>query len=276
MKDAKNGTESVLAPTATNQLRSFHMTPHEYLCRVLASQEMRDTDVQVVRSLRDELAAFLGRQLGSGPRIYYGGSYGKHTMIREAFDLDLVVYFPPTDSRSLAEIFGAVHQALVRGKYVVEPQTVALRLPYQAGFHVDVVPGRALASDFLYATLYKNSNPPSTLKTSLKVHIDAVRKTELRQIVRLLKLWRVRHGVPLKTFALEILAARALAGKRRDDYGTAMWTIFQYMSKEVPTVRLQDPANTNNVLDLTMQERSSATQAAANSLSAQSWSQILW
>ena len=252
------------------------MTPHEYLSQLLASQEMRDPDLRVIRSLRDELAAFLGRQLGSGPRIYYGGSYGKHTMIREAYDLDLVVYFPPTDARSLAEIFGAVHQALVRGKYVVEPQTVALRLPYEAGFHVDVVPGRALESDFLYATLYKNSNPPSTLKTSLKVHIDAVRKTELRQIVRLLKLWRLRHGIPLKTFALEILAARALAGRRPDDYGTAMWKIFQYMAKEMATVRLQDPANTNNVLDLTVQERSSVAQAAAKSLSAQTWGEILW
>lgn len=251
------------------------MTPHEYLCQVLGSQEMRDQDLQVIRSLREELVGHLGRQLGSGPRFYYGGSYGKGTMIREAFDLDLVVYYPHTEARRLADIFGAVHQALVNGKYVVHPRTVALRLPYEAGFHVDVVPGKAQDASFLYATLYKNSQPPSTLQTSLKVHIDAVRKTELRQIVRLLKLWRLRHGVPLKTFALEILAARALAGQRRDDYGNALWTIFKFMSKEMLTVRLEDPANTNNILDLTPQERSAAQQAAAQALGAQNWNQIL-
>jgi hypothetical protein len=253
------------------------MTSHEYLRQVLASQEMRDQDLRVIRSLRDELVAHLGRQLGSSPRIYYGGSYGKETMIRESFDLDLVVYYPHTESRTpLAQIFGAVHQALVNGKYVVHPQTVALRLPYEAGFHVDVVPGRAQDASFLYATLYKNSQPPSTLQTSLKVHIDAVRKTDLRQIVRLLKLWRLRHGVPLKTFALEILAARALTGHRRDDYGKALWTIFQFIAKEMRTVRLEDPANTNNILDITLQDRNSAAQKALESLSAQNWNQILW
>lgn len=252
------------------------MTAHEYLRQVLTSQEMRDQDLRVIQSLRDELAAYLGRQLGSGLRIYYGGSYGKETMIREAFDLDLVLYYPHTESRSLAQIFGAVHQALVNGKYVVHPQTVALRLPSEAGFHVDVVPGRAQDASFLYATLYKNSQPPSTLQTSLKVHIDAVRKTDLRQIVRLLKLWRLRHRVRLKTFALEILAARALARQPRDDYGKALWTIFQFMAKEMLTVRLEDPANTNNLVDITSQDRNSAAQTASESLAAQNWSQILW
>jgi hypothetical protein len=209
---------------------------------------MRDGDLRVIRSLREEIAGHLGRQLGSGARIYYGGSYGKDTMIREAFDLDLVVYYPHSDRRSLAEIFGEVHSALVTGAYSVHPQTVALRLPYQGGFHVDVVPGRAQDASFLYATLYKNSQPPSSLQTSLKVHIDAVRKTDLRHIVRLLKLWRLRHSVPLKTFALEILAARALHGQRGDDYANAMWAVFQFMAKNMSTVRVEDPANTNNIL----------------------------
>jgi hypothetical protein len=83
-------------------------------------------------------------------------------------------------------------------------------------------------------------------------------------------------GVPLKTFALEILAARALAGQRRDDDGKALWMIFQFMSKDILTVRLEDPANTNNILDLTPQERSAAQQAAVQALSAQNWNQILW
>jgi hypothetical protein len=252
------------------------MTPHEYLRQVLASQEMRDQDLRVIRLLRDELAAYLGRQLGPGPRIYYGGSYGKGTMIREAFDLDLVVYYPHTESRSLAQIFGAVHQALVNGKYVVHPHTVALRLPYKAGFHVDVVPGRAQDASFLYATLYKNAQPPSTLQTSLKVHIDAVRLTELRQIVRLLKLWRLRHGVPLKTFALEILAGRALAGQSPKEYGAAFRTILQFMAKRLTTVRLEDPVNTNNVLDITLHDRNSAAETASQSLGAQYWKQIIW
>jgi len=252
------------------------MTPHEYLVEVLGAQEMREQDLRAIRSLREELTSYLGRQLGSGPRIYYGGSYGKDTMIREAFDLDLVVYYPHTDSSSLAQIFGTVHRALVNGNYEVHPQTVALRLPYQAEFHVDVVPGRALDASFLYATLYKNSQPPSTLQTSLKKHVDAVRKSELRQIVRLLKIWRLRNRVPLKSFALEILAARALAGQFRHDYSKALLATLQFMARELSTVRLEDPANRNNVLDVTFHDRAGAAEIAARSIAAQSWNQIIW
>lgn len=252
------------------------MTPHQYLSGVLAAQEMRDQDLQRIRGLRDELSAHLSRQLGGGPRVYYGGSYGKGTMIRDSFDLDLVVYYPHTETRTLRQLFGTVHQALVNGNYIVHPQTVALRLPYESSFHVDVVPGRAQDHTFRYATLYKNTEPPSSLQTSLKVHIDAVRKSELRQLVRLLKIWRLRHSVPLKTFALELVAARALADRRRDEYATAFRTILEFIAQHMPGVRLEDPANTSNILEVSVQNRAAAAQAAARSLGARTWPEIVW
>lgn len=246
---------------------------HEYLVQILKSQELREQDLAPLRTVRDALATHLGRHLTPQPRIYYGGSYGKHTMIREAFDLDLVVYFPHTDQRSLANIFGAVHEALVAGKYIVHPQTVALRLPFKGGFHVDVVPGRAEDGSFQYANLYKRSQPPAELRTSLKVHIDAVRRTGLGPIVRLLKLWRLRQGVLLKTFALELLAARVMANQQPGDYGNAVATILQFIEKEIPAIRLVDPANPANVLEITPQERKSAAEAAAQSLG-MSWKAV--
>jgi hypothetical protein len=252
------------------------MTPHDYLSHVLATQEMLDSDLRLIQALRNQLAAHLNRHLGAEPRVYYGGSYGKDTMIKDRFDLDLVVYYPHTETRTLAEIFGTVHGALVSGGYVVHPQTVALRLPYESGFHVDVVPGRAQDGTFRYATLYKNTVPPSSLQTSLKVHIDAVRKTELRPLVRLLKIWRLRHDVPLKTFALEIIAARALTGLKKDEYGGALLTILGFVAKQMTHVRLEDPANTANALDISQHERTRAAQAATQSLAARRWEDIVW
>lgn len=252
------------------------MTGHAYLSQVLQSQGMRDQELDLVQSTRDGLFTLLSREFAGAPRIYYGGSYGKKTMIREAFDLDLVVYFPPTERRSLGELFGAVHSTLANAGFTVHPQTVALRLPGQGGFHVDVVPGRAQDDSFLYATLYKNTQPPSTLQTSLKVHIDAVRTTELGPIVRLLKLWRLRHAVPLKTFALELLAARALKGLAKDDLATAVITVLRYISTEMGRVRLEDPANTNNVLEVTAHDCAVAAQLAARCVGERYWEQIVW
>ena len=249
------------------------MTPQAYLTQVLQSQELRAQDMNLVQTTRDVLHTHLSRDLGGTPRIYYGGSYGKDTMIRDAFDLDLVVYFPHTDRRPLDELFGAVHRSLVKTRLKVYPQTVALRLPGEGGFHVDVVPARAHDDTYRYATLHRNTQPPSTLQTSLKVHIEAVRG--IRQIVRVLKLWRLRNAVPLKTFALEILAARGLDGLPKDDLAVAVVNVLRFIATQMETVRLVDPANSNNVLEVTANDRRAAAKIATASLGA-TWGQVVW
>jgi hypothetical protein len=252
------------------------MTAHEYLRQVLAGHELTDREREGIQSLRDALYRHLAQRLPGGVRIYYGGSWAKGTMIRDAYDLDLVVYFPSEPRTPLDRIFSAVHQALNDTRCEVHPQTVALRLPVTSSFHVDVVPARAHDTTFQYATIYRNTQPPSTLQTSLEAHIRAVRGTDLAPIVRLLKLWRLRHSVPLKTFALEIVAARALAGKARGDYAAAVLETLRFMAAQMSDVRLEDPANTNNLLDLTTQARRDTAGAAAACLEAVRWDQIIW
>ena len=252
------------------------MTPHDYLCGVLISQDMGREDLRIIRTLRGQVEGALRQQLGAAPRMYYGGSYGKGTMIREAFDLDLVVYYPHTEVATLGAVYGTVHNALIKTGYTVEPKTVALRLPYRAAFHVDVVPGKAHDSTFRYATLFKNTTPVSSLQTSLKVHIEEVKATGLAPIVRLLKVWRLRHNVPLTTFALEIVARRALSGQRRDDYAEALRVVWRFMQSSLSTARLVDPANTNNILELSATDRLLAVQQASNALNAQLWNDIVW
>lgn len=102
------------------------MTPHDYLCGVLLSQSMRDQDLAMIRGLRDQIEARLRQHVGVTPRIYYGGSYAKGTMIREAFDLDIIVYYPHTEMATLSQIFAFTHRALTSSSYIVEPKTVAL------------------------------------------------------------------------------------------------------------------------------------------------------
>lgn len=252
------------------------MTGHEYLRRVLSSQDLTASQMDGLQSLRDALHRHLASDLSAGVRIYYGGSYAKGTMIRESYDLDLVVYFPPEPRTPLVNIFGTVHRSLKACGCDVHPQTVALRIPVTSTLHVDVVPGRAQDSSFRYATLHRNTNPATTLQTSLKVHIEAVRGTDLAPIVRLLKIWRLRHGVPLKTFALEILAARALAGKRRNDYASAVVEVLRVIAMQMDHVRLVDPANANNILEITAEDRRAAAAAASAALSDPAWNHVIW
>lgn len=249
------------------------MTGHEYLAGVLYSQKMQLQDLMTLRQLREKIEGVLRNEYGSYPRFYYGGSYGKKTMIRAAFDLDIVIYFPPTETSTLKTIYRSVHQTLIDADYQVNPKTVSLQLPYNEGFHIDVVPGRAQDNTYYYATLYKNGED-STRQTSIKIHIDSVR--DCREIIKLMKLWRFRHSLEWKTFALEQTVIRALAGKWKANYERCLTTVFEFIQDNILTIRLVDPANSNNVIEMSQQIRNAVLRAAVNSLQAQYWSQIVW
>jgi hypothetical protein len=251
------------------------MTPHDYLVTVLRNQELTAQQLQDLRALRERIEAWLRGQFGSQLRVYYAGSYGKQTMIRASYDLDLVLYFPPTERASLQDIFWSVHRRLTDGGYHVVPRTVALRLPYTAEFHVDIVPGRAHDNTYRYATLFKNSTPSSTLQTSLKVHIESVKDAGLSDHVRLMKLWRIKRNLSISTFAIEIVTARAMYDVRRNDYAAGLLTIFRWIVANLESASLQDPANTNNIIDVSYSDRLATVWAAREAIAAPSWSQIV-
>jgi hypothetical protein len=252
------------------------MTPHEYLAGLLQKEVMRQTEVDPLRRLRDEIEGKLRQAYGNAPRFYYGGSFGKDTMIRASYDLDIVIYFPSAERASLQDIFNDVHSKLTQNSYKVQPKTVALRLPYEGGFHVDVVPGRAQDHTYQYATLFKNVGSGSTLQTSLKVHIDSVRKTGIRDIVKLMKLWRLRHGLAWSTFALEITVGRALYGRPKTDFGVAMQEVLGFIVGNLQGIRIIDPANSNNEIEMSQADRIAVIAKATASRNAVNWSQIIW
>ncbi len=184
------------------------MTGHEYLDNLLQQRMVSDTTRSTMRTTRDEIEKNLRKVIGSTPRIYYAGSYGKNTMLDVYHDLDIVVYYPSSSTKTLKEIYWEVYNTL-NGTYWVQQKDVAIRLPYKSGFVVDVVPGRALDDTFRYANLFR-SETDSRLQTSIKVHIETVQQSNLRGTMRLMKLWNVRHNLGLRSFFVELLVARVL------------------------------------------------------------------
>lgn len=251
------------------------MTAHEYLASVLAAQTLREDELSPLRDARDHIERILRPFYGTYARFYYGGSFAKKTMIRSSYDLDIIVYVPSDDRRTLSDLFWGGLRTLEASRMIVTPRTVALRLPYQSGFHIDVVPGRAQGSDFRYATLFKNLQPPSSLQTSVKVHIESVKDAGLSDIVRLAKIWKQRHRVDIATFPLEIAVQRALAGLRRDDLAAAFHTVLKWLAAEFSTARLVDPANSNNVIDVSPSVRGAVAGVASQSVQATNWGQII-
>ncbi len=252
------------------------MTGHEYLDNLLQQRMVSDTTRSTMRTTRDEIEKNLRKVIGSTPRIYYAGSYGKNTMLDVYHDLDIVVYYPSSSTKTLKEIYWEVYNTL-NGTYWVQQKDVAIRLPYKSGFVVDVVPGRALDDTFRYANLFR-SETDSRLQTSIKVHIETVQQSNLRGTMRLMKLWNVRHNLGLRSFFVELLVARVLKNTTLTGYDSKLLAIFRYMVDNIETVQIVDPANSNNVISGLIPSSTKQTVAyqAQRALDARYWSEVVW
>ena len=243
-----------------------------YLERVLEGQRVGGEVEAAVRARRVEVEKALG---GFGARFYYGGSFAKRTAIAAAFDLDVVVYFPAGCGDPPREIYEAVEQRLRDAGHVPHRQNVALRIRYTPGWHIDVVPGRAVDEGYEYARLW-SSERSAVRQTSLKRHIEMARAGD-REVVRLLKLWRARQAVPVGSFVLELAAARALRGCETGELAERFGRVLRWLAEEFEGARLVDPANSANVVtdDIEWFRKRDIADAARKALGGP-WERVVW
>src|SRR5437879_481691 len=149
------------------------MTQNDYLLKTLDQQTLAEEsdELKALRDRRKEVEEVLRADFGSSPSIRYGGSKSKGTMIREAYDLDVICYFQREDDDAggnLEAIFENVKKTLTK-KYVVIPKSSAIRLQSQSyqDFHVDVVPGRFVDDKKEDAFLHRTTGEKKRLKTNL-------------------------------------------------------------------------------------------------------------
>ena len=251
------------------------MSNNDYLASILREQNLTTAELDGLRRLREQIEGQLSVLEGS-PRFYYGGSFGKRTMVRALYDLDLVMYWPQTATYSISGIYKAVGDVLKKHWTSVNSKTVAWELPFQGGFHIDVIPGRALDAQYYEANLHRTDSG-TTLKTSLKKHIDTVRNSGRADAIRLVKLWRIKKNVPFKkSFLLELMTIEGCKGKSTNDLEGQVLAALRYIRDNIRTCSFKDPANSNNSLsdDLDTGVRLSIERAADTAIKATYWSQV--
>ena len=251
------------------------MSSDQYLRGLLAQQDLPSAELLALQNMRDQIQSQLSTLAGS-PRFYYAGSYGKKTIIRARYDLDIVMYWPSTVTYTIKGIYDAVGGVLKNHWKYVNSKTVSWELPFQGGFHIDIVPGRALDPQFREANLYR-TDTGTTLKTSLKTHIDTVKGSGRRDVIRLMKLWRERRAVPFKkSFLLEMMTIEGCRGQRFDDLGAQVQASLIHIRDNILPCNVRDPANTNNSLsdDLTAAQRLAIRNAANAAAQATSWATV--
>ena len=229
-----------------------------------------------MRQLRERVEQCLSALPGKTPRFYYGGSYGKKTIIRERYDLDIVIYWPQTTSYTIKEIYDMVGRQLKTKWKSAHSKTVCWEIKFQGNFHIDVVPGRALDTRYFEANLHR-TDTGRTLKTSLKAHIDTVKHSGRREAIRLLKLWREKRGVPFKkSFLLELMTISGCKGRSFTDLEPQVLAALGYIRDSIVTARVVDPANSNNLLsdDISDADKRIIKSMADSALSAKYWSEV--
>lgn len=232
------------------------MTPHAYLLKVLESQRIvpGSHELEELTKARKEVEDILRSSFeASSPTISPGGSLAKGTMIKESYDLDIICYFPKSDDEpgdTLKEIYESVATALA-DKYTVRKKRSALRLfdkdTDTNDFHIDVVPGRYVDGAQGDCFIHQHEGDKAYLKTNLQKHITHIRDSGVTDAISLLKLWKVRNNIPVKTFVLELLAVEALKERKNDTLNGQLEYVFSLL-RDQEIVTVTDPANASNDL----------------------------
>ena len=243
------------------------MKTNEFLEKLLTSQALSSNQLETLRGHREEVEKYLREKYGQEPSIRYAGSKAKGTMLAESYDLDMTCYFPSSNDSTLKELHDSVEKTLSE-KYKVIHKASAVRIKkvdegVETDYHIDVVPGRFVDGKDGDVFIHVAYGEKERIQTNLETHISFIQKSECQDVIKLVKLWKVRNNVPLKTFVLEILVVETLKGsKSKDNYAKSLYSILAEIKDKMKTIKLVDPANSNNVVSETM--KSSEKEIAAS------------
>ena len=252
------------------------MTADAYLQSILNREKVDNGPLSPVRSVLTILRPTLN-QWGNGYLIdaYASGSFSKGTANRSGTDIDIFVSISSTTPDPLRQIYATLVTKLTQLGYSPRQQNVSIGILVN-GYDVDLVPAKRQDQFSDDHSLYRRKADTWT-KTNVAKHVSLVGGSQRKDEIRLLKLWRNQKGLGFPSFYLELVVLEALRWQPSGAISSNVWKAFAYLRDTFPTVRVVDPANTNNVIsdDLTVAERATVKAAAERALQATDWSQIV-
>lgn len=253
---------------------------NKYLREVLDTHKMCHVQefVNKVKKRREEIKAKMNNHYGRNKYSSFGsGSFAKHTATNVKFDLDLVEPFKHNAFGTLQKMFDSIYDFLAEeyrnSNVTIRKQKVSIGVsfPLEEGdekpVEIDVVPGRELSDDDYLDSrdlnLYFNEDhwgfkKGTSQKTNIQKQISYIEgKSNERQIIRLLKIWKKQKDKKYKSFVIELAVIKALDGYYGDN---GLWPrlkfTMEYLRDHIAesSFHLYDPGNTNNDVIEAMQD----------------------
>jgi hypothetical protein len=258
----------------------------QYLDRCLKSHKIRHVQTTMDKYItkREEVKNALGDKYADkkAVRATNSGSFAKHSAINEKFDIDICQPFKRNSFATLEEMADSVFdyfysefqdEQLIR--YKTRKQRVSIGLTFLIDgeeIGLDVVPGRELLegdySETNRLNLYvrpKGFDPATSTQTNIQAHVDHIKgKGDERKIIRLLKVWKLNKGKKeIKSFFVELLTIKAFdcASSVPTDLWEKLKMVLAFIRDNVKTIKLTDPANSNNIVSNTMTDTEKANFA---------------
>jgi len=240
----------------------------EYLKKVLTSENLKADPAlfQNVITYREKMKRWLvdkfGNKLAAPPED--GGSFYKKTAIASNYDLDIVLPFKKDSYVTLEDMYNDVYEKLGKrfeNKATITKGTKAINLAFENDGNpvcFDIVPGRERFNYIKDRDLNLFVRPDwvwqkgSSFKTNVFTQKSiTVNKPEARRIIKLLKKYRDRNGLPLPTVIVEQCVVEALSENKFGIYASDTENLLNgmnHLAQKLENKRIIDIANSNNNL----------------------------
>lgn len=225
-----------------------------------------------IRPLQREIRKWANEYID---KIIPSGSFLKGTAIRGYADIDLLISFKNQTPFTLKELFETLY-AFLNQSYNAQKQNVSVGLIYK-GIKVDLVPAKKLPNVTHPHSIYVRKLDTWT-KTNINKHINMIKKSPHRNVIKLLKIWCKLHAVDFPSFVLEMTVLEALKKKPVLGIDKKFLVVLNYIIKEFEYAKIYDPANTNNIVSdsVSNDQKDKIIQTAIISYETDFWENIVW
>jgi len=250
------------------------MTGDQYVAAILQKYAINAGTAKAAGdSVAPAIRAWAGSQLAS---LTYSGSFAKGTANSLSTDVDLFISLKADTRETLKQIYESLYTYAAQQGWSPIRQNVSIGNSYN-GVKLDLVPGKIHEGYQNYHSLYKRK-ADSWTQTNVRLHVDTVSKSGRVNEVRAVKIWRDLHKLSFPSFFLELFVIEALKGKSTNNLAQNVISALSYVGSNLPTTRLVDPANSNNLIseDMTQAEKTTVAAQARTSAAKPYWENIIW
>ena len=252
------------------------MTADQYVESVIARYAVPRGPASPAEQLRSAVAGpvrtWAGQRLST---LDYSGSYAKETGVHGTSDVDILISLKSDTTATLKEIYDSLY-ALAQGqRWSPRAQNVSVGVTIN-GTRGDLVPAKVQAGYQNYHSLYSRKRDSWT-QTNVALHVATVRNSGRQREIRAVKIWRLLHNLDFPSLYLELFTIQALSGRSTSNLASSLLHALRTIGTSLATMRIEDPANTNNILseDLSTQEKARIASLAAQSAQQQHWEDII-